>query len=62
MVPIVARALALLAVSVVLLAIALLLPAGTEVPGGGRSLRVVLVLAALVLGLFTLVMVLLAGP
>lgn len=62
MVPIVARALALLAVSVVLLGIALLLPAGTEVSGGGRSFRVVLVLAALVLGLFTLVMVLLAGP
>jgi hypothetical protein len=62
MVPIVARALALLAVSVVLLAIALLLPAGPEASGGGRSLRVVLVLAALVLGLFTLVMVLLAGP
>ena len=57
MVPIVARGLALLAVSVVLLAIALLLPVGTEVSGGGRSLRVVLVLAALVLGLFTLVMV-----
>jgi hypothetical protein len=62
MVPIVARALTLLAVSVVLLGIALLLPAGTEVSGSGRSLRVVLVLAALALGLFTLVMVLLAGP
>ena len=62
MVPIVARALALLAVSVVLLAIALLLPADTEVSGGGRSLRVVLVFAALLLGLFTLAMVLFAGP
>jgi len=62
MVPIVARALALLAVSVMLLAIALLPPAGTEAPGGGRALRVVFVIAALVLGLFTLGMVLLAGP
>jgi hypothetical protein len=61
-VPIVARALTLLAVGVVLLAVALLLPAGTEAPGGGRALRVVLVIAALLLGLFTLVMVLLAGP
>ena len=62
MVPIVARALTLLAVSVMLLAIALLLPAGTEAPGGGRALRVGLVVAPLALGLFTLVMVLLAGP
>ncbi len=62
MVPIVARGLALLAVSVVLLAIALLLPAGTGAPWSGRPLRMVLVVAALVLGLFTLAMVLLAGP
>ena len=62
MVPIVARALALLGVSVVLLAIALLLPVEIEAPVGRRSLRVVLVIAALLLGLFTFVMVLLAGP
>jgi hypothetical protein len=62
LVPIVARGLALLAVSVVLLAIALLLPAGTAGPWSGRPVRVILVVAALVLGLFTLAMVLFAGP
>ena len=62
MVPIVARGLALLAVSVVLLAIALLLPAGPAAPWSGRPLRMILVVAALVLGLFTFAMVLLAGP
>jgi len=62
MVPIVARGLALLAVSVVLMAVALLLPAGTAGPWSGRPLRVILVFAALVLGLFTLAMVLFAGP
>ena len=63
MVPIVARALMLLAVSVVLLAIALLLPPGTASPSGGRSpLRVLLVAAALILGVFVLLMLLFAGP
>ena len=61
MVPIVARALILLAVAVILLALGLLLPGGT--PSGGRPvLNTLLVVAALILGAFVLVMVLFAGP
>jgi hypothetical protein len=61
MVPIVARALILLAISICLLAVALLIhwvrPAGAR-PG----FSLILVVAALLLGLFALLMVLLAGP
>jgi hypothetical protein len=61
MVPIVARALMLLAVAVVLLALGLLLPGGT--PSGGRPiLNVLLMVAAVILGAFVLLMVLFAGP
>jgi hypothetical protein len=62
MVPIVARALMLLAAAVVLLALGMLLPP-SRTPNGGRPiLNVLLVVAALILGVFVFLMVLLAGP
>jgi hypothetical protein len=62
MVPIVARALTLLAVSVILLAVALLIQGARPAPAGGRSvLSVLLIVASLILGIFVL-MLLLAAP
>jgi hypothetical protein len=61
MVPIVARALILLAVAVILLALGLLLPGGTS-SGGRPVLKTLLVVAALILGVFVLLMVPFAGP
>ena len=63
MVPVVSRALILLAVCVCLLALALLLHWVRPTPAGARpGFSLILVVAALVLGLFALLMVLLAGP
>ncbi len=61
MVPIVARALILLAVCVCLLAVALLIH-WMRPPGARPGFSLILVVAALLLGLFALLMVLLAGP
>jgi hypothetical protein len=63
MVPIVARALMLLAVCVVLITVALLLPPGRQAPAGERPvLSFLIIVAALILGIFVLLMLLFAGP
>jgi hypothetical protein len=63
MVPIVARALMLLAVCVVLITVALLLPPGRQASAGERPvLSFLVIVAALILGIFVLLMVLFAGP